>query len=94
MAKKESIIGKPGILVFLGQAVIFESYEDAEKYAERALEDGSLKFATIVPNSQSGGTRTVLDSAIVVVNRGVVAGIAEDALAEGYLCEDPEEDED
>lgn len=93
MSKKNQFLSKPGILVFAGTPRLFDSYEEAERYAESLVRDTDepVTFATILPNSQPGGDRTVMDTAVVIVDRGIVASSADDAVEYGYLA-DPEED--
>jgi hypothetical protein len=93
VSKKHQYLSKPGILVFVGTPRLFGSYEEAERYAESMVRDTDepVQFATILPNTQPGGDRTVMDTAVVVVDRGIVASTAEDAVEYGYLA-DPEED--
>lgn len=93
MGEKKEFLSKPGILVFAGTPRMFGSYEEAERYAESLVRDTDepIMFATILPNTQPGGDRTVMDTAVVVVDRGIVASTAQDAVDYGYLA-DPEEE--
>jgi len=88
--RKINRLSAPGVLVFLGQPAIFDSMDAAEEYALRAVQEGDLKFATIVENAIDGADRTVMESALVVANLGIISLAAEEAIKEGYLDEDPE----
>jgi hypothetical protein len=96
VSKKTDRLSSPGILVFAGQAAIFESYEDAERYATSLVRDTDepIKYATILPNTQVGGSHTLMESAVIIVDRGIVAVTSEDAVKDGYLDLDPDPEED
>lgn len=91
--KGDERLTNPGILVFAGQARLFQSYDEAERYAESLVRDTDepIKFATLLPNTPTS-EHTLMEQAVVVVDRGIVAATAEDAAEYGYLTDDIEED--
>ena len=93
--KKADLLSQRGIIVFSGQAHIFASYSDAERYAESLVRDTDdpIKFATLVPNTPTA-ERTLMEQAVVVVDRGIVAATAEEAVNYDYLTIDPDPEED
>lgn len=87
--RKIDALSKPGFLVFLGQAAIFETVEEAERAATTWIEEGDIKYATIIPNV-GAVTSAVMETALVIVNRGVTEMAPEGAIKEGYLDVNPE----
>lgn len=88
--RKIDRLSAPGVLVFLGQPAVFDSIEEAERAAQAWVQEGDLKYATIIENVIGDVDRTVMERAIVIVNRGVAEVTTEEAIKEGYLDVSPE----
>lgn len=91
---RKSVTTERGIIVFAGQARLFKSYGEAERYAESLVRDTDepVQFATLVPNNTTA-ERTIMEQAVVVVDRGIVAGTADEAVEYGYLIHHTDEEE-
>lgn len=89
--KKIDRLSAPGFLVFTGQPRVFATYEEAERFASHSVRDGEERYATILGNT-TDTERTLMEQALIMVDRGVALVTSEEAIKDGFLEDGDEED--